>query len=1262
MAKSNGCCPAVVFECVKVSNFTASATSIHLSSGERILFSGNLSAKIGGQAAWKISVAGRVFTGSGNSISSVFWDGRDDSGRQVAPGTYTAKLEARTSGGCSGVDVKTIPISVTAAPEQCLNPEFGSSANLGSGSLRHSQILFSLPGDKFFREFTLSYNSLDGSQTPLGTGWTHSGNIQLAENNNGSYTLTEGDGSRIVLYKRGELFSPQTSPYPALAKNDDGTYLLIHKSGIKYSFSPEKKILRLEDRNGNAVLFAYEANGNLAAMASPSGRQAAFSYDESKRIASVIDPNGNTHSFAYQGNNLASILTRTPGGEVSGWSYTYDEKGFLLSKTDPLGFKTSYVYDEDHRVTQSTDPEGKTRSMAYDPENGISRLTEKDGGIWTYRYDPAKGVLIEKTNPLGGRSASQYDGSRNLIAQTDPNGNTTSYAYDGNGNVLSSQDALGNTTSFTYNDLNLVTGITDALGNAIQLSYDARGNLLSMTDAQGATTQYDYDFKGNVALLTNANGKAAKLAYDGFALASVTDPVGAVTRIAYDGAGNPAGLTDALGYITRFEYDSRNRLLKRTDALENVTRLAYDAGGNHRSITDALGNTTSFAYNDRGQVVQRTDARGYITALTYGSGCPSCGPGVDRMTSLTDPNGNITSYRYDLAGRLVQETDPLGNATRYDYDQSGNVIARTGGKGDTVRYAYDALNRLTGKLYPDGSRSDFRYDAVGSLVSASNLHVSYDFSYDKNRRVVRVNSSQGFSLEYRYDALGNRTGMLSPYRWQADYLYDEANRLKTLNTWLGSFDFTYDALGRRKDETYPNGYKASHSYDEVGRIKELSHAAYGRVASRFAYTYDPVGNRLSEKTLRGSRGYEYDALGQLVRATDGPKEGRFEYDGSGNRLREEKKGKTIRYAHGPGNQIREMDDVVFGYDANGNRVKRIGPRGETGYEYDFENRLKQVTLPNGRRFGYTYDPFGRRIGKDGTLYGYPREMGFFYDGPNVIFPYSYGYPDAILVHDLAVDRPLAIMEENLLFYHRDGLGSTRMLTYDWGYTADRYEYDGFGEILERRESFPILYTFTGREYDEETGLYYYRARYYDPESGRFLTRDPIGFAGGDANLYRYVGNNPVNYSDPSGLLAPPWHHWITYRAARNSGYGIWDSLKLAWSVILQDHNALDKSAHASNIHAMAGILQNGEPQTCEQAIAAAKSIIISRFLPSAIHAGQDLPGHRGESMENFGWNWSTALHIFRDIFPSPTTVGKAYQNTMDIFIARGFHLSNGRGQ
>ncbi len=85
-----------------------------------------------------------------------------------------------------------------------------------------------------------------------------------------------------------------------------------------------------------------------------------------------------------------------------------------------------------------------------------------------------------------------------------------------------------------------------------------------------------------------------------------------------------------------------------------------------------------------------------------------------------------------------------------------------------------------------------------------------------------------------------------------------------------------------------------------------------------------------------------------------------------------------------------------------------------------------------------------------------------------------------------------------------------------GFVVNSYEYDSYGNIESSIEGIANPFTYTGREFDAESGLYFYRARYYDPETGRFISEDPIGFAGG-FNLYRYVRNNPVKNRDPLGL-------------------------------------------------------------------------------------------------------------------------------------------------
>ena len=165
---------------------------------------------------------------------------------------------------------------------------------------------------------------------------------------------------------------------------------------------------------------------------------------------------------------------------------------------------------------------------------------------------------------------------------------------------------------------------------------------------------------------------------------------------------------------------------------------------------------------------------------------------------------------------------------------------------------------------------------------------------------------------------------------------------------------------------------------------------------------------------------------------------------------------------------------------------------------------------------FKYDPFGRRIYKS-TSAG---TSVFAYDGDNLVEETNAtGGVVARYSQGLNIDEPLAMLRSSTTsYYQADGLGSVTSLTNAAGTAAQNYTYDSFGNIIASTGSLVNSFRYTGREWDTETSLYYYRARYYDPDAGRFLSEDPIRYLGGDRNFYRYVWGATPNLRDPSGLL------------------------------------------------------------------------------------------------------------------------------------------------
>ncbi len=302
----------------------------------------------------------------------------------------------------------------------------------------------------------------------------------------------------------------------------------------------------------------------------------------------------------------------------------------------------------------------------------------------------------------------------------------------------------------------------------------------------------------------------------------------------------------------------------------------------------------------------------------------------------------------------------------------------------------------------------------------------------------------------------------------------------------------------------------------------------------------------------GTSDYGYDTTSQLTSAVHTFQTNEsYSYDANGNRT-------MTGWQTGTDNRLVNDGTYSYEYDKEGNRTKRTktATGDVTEYAWDYRNRLTRVTEKDvmgttTKVVEYTYDVFNRRIAK-GVDTSSPFDMAdaaierYVYDdihkglasldGGNVVLDFvdtdgTGTQPIALAKRYLygeAVDQILAQEDvtktlgdaARVLWPLVDNLGTVRDLARQDGTIATHLKYDAYGSVTAGNTSLS-RYLFTSRELDTETGLQYNRARWYDAEVGRWISEDPLGFAAGDGNVTRYVGNGVSNRIDPTGLE----DHW-----------------------------------------------------------------------------------------------------------------------------------------
>ncbi len=822
-----------------------------------------------------------------------------------------------------------------------------------------------------------------------------------------------------------------------------------------------------------------------------------------------------TVTTALQNNTANTTVPITNGSHTLYFSESSSQhtkfSWYLYVPVDntPTTYTTSMQYDSYGNVTSATDAESNTVNFTYSSSYSYAYLTEISATVGNdtittkAAYDYYRGWITSIQQPKGVAAGSGYD---------------ILYTYDALGRITKKEFPLlpgqseRSYVEAVYDCENRTTTLIDQLGHYVVYCYDKLGRQTSIKWYTGtfgsgtlyATRSYTYRYDDLLATTLDPGNHTTAYTYDFLGrLIQVLYPGLSSVSYSYIDTDNKVIFTNERGYDTIYWYDWLNQLKK--------VEKEY--------ATDSFA-VTSYQYDETGHLVSFTDAETHMTTFNYAS--------LFGLTRTTYPDSTYEEYEYDSVGNMTSFTDAEGNETTYTYDNVRR-LTQVQYPDQTVSFLYDLNNNRT-KMEDNspaaGDYVEYAYDCWNRLTSETR-HISQNV----------------YTISYQYDTASRLTALTYPDSMKILYTYDDLDRMTEIKRYIdGSNDeilldnVQYDTDNLLTQFDYGNNLRTTSSYDSRDRISTIDVKDGETSLLDLDYTYDSRSNitqivngwRDTSSTWHSqTESYTYDGFDQLVSATCTSWSHTYSYDKVGNRTAKD----SVTYTVNTVNEVTALSDgTTFTYDDNGNRTGKNEGTDTWVYTYTSANRLKKVEKNSTTLAEYVYDGNDRRIQateNSFTTYIYSGLKVLYEENSNGTATYIYG-PTGLLAKRVTINQ-----ETNTFYYHTDHLTSTRLVTDSNRTIVSAVTYQPYGEPeLQGSEH----YLFTGKEKDS-TGLYYYSARFYDPEIGRFMTRDPYTSLPNDPrivnnskescnrwlnnphgfNQYSYALNNPLKYTDPTGL-------------------------------------------------------------------------------------------------------------------------------------------------
>lgn len=781
-------------------------------------------------------------------------------------------------------------------------------------------------------------------------------------------------------------------------------------------------------------------------------------------------------------------------------------------------------------------------------ENGVRKTTRPyqpdgtAGPFLTYDVDLdlSTGLVIRSRDPAGFGVSYSYDVARRLTQITPDDGASLTYAYvnpTSTTDAVVQMDAVVGTTTLASSEL-----VFDEFGRTTQ-------QRRKMPDGTWSTWEILYNARGWTTSISEPGDPTKTtqfLQFDPFSRATVIRPPDGQTHdllFSYQGIREVVSqakinLTGGETYVsTTHRYDAHGRLRRAIepsgDNGSNVTtNYFYDVGKRLTQIDSGGLQTRMFDYDNRGFLLSETHpekgATGGGTVFNYDFDSRGL---VHR--NLDGPND--LSFTYDFMGRLTEVRD-LNQGSRLvtDLVYDSGLGFGTGKLAKATQHNWMDLPWNVTGIEDVKVIETYEYQGKGGAISRRHTKTTLDLASTQS------GETQPFDLFYAYDDLGNVSQItypscksyfcglqVAPGR-TVDYTYSEG-LLDQVVGWTGSI--AYHANGAFSTIPHGNGV-TDHQVLEpnvTSRPERIYTSGVTNAQGQTAnfgtglYTYDGAGNIIS----KGNDTFVYDEVSRLVDATVRGWRETYQYDAFGNI----KEVETTPPGGSP-------STVMFSVDASSNRISgavaydaagNMTVWGTNGYTWDATNQLQEMNS----RFYYLYTASGERITTidwQGSLS--TREITFSLRGlNNQVLSRFVLLGDQASGGDWSRDRDYIYAGGRLLasddetasgerHYHLDHLGTPRLITDGSGVVFAWQRYLPYGEEL--NGSGQEVMKYTGHERDLETGHDYMHARYYHEHLGRFLSVDPVRSKSPQAmNRYAYVGGNPINWTDPRGLLTCP---------------------------------------------------------------------------------------------------------------------------------------------